>query len=108
MTGLRTFGLCLAAAAMLATGSAAANPSQAIDNTKDICSEVTARTERAEGVPRLLLRAISLAETGRWDDEQKASFAWPWAVTAEAEGRAKTARMGTGTRPWSGFCPTNR
>ena len=34
-----------------------------------------------------LLGAISLAETGRWDSDREASFAWPWTVMAEGRGR---------------------
>jgi len=53
----------------------------------DVCAQATSRAERAGGVPSHLLRAISLAETGRWDDKRRASFAWPWTVTSGGEGR---------------------
>ncbi|HXP95259.1 MAG TPA: murein transglycosylase, partial [Telmatospirillum sp.] len=45
------------------------------------------RQEKAQGIPDRLLHAISLVESGRWDSESKASFAWPWTVMAEGEGR---------------------
>ena len=43
--------------------------------------------ERALRLPPRLLDAISLVETGRWDAERRASFAWPWTVYAEGKGR---------------------
>jgi hypothetical protein len=43
--------------------------------------------EMVEGIPAHLLTAISLAETGRWDDDDRATFAWPWTVMAEGRGR---------------------
>lgn len=53
----------------------------------DICRTHTLRQERLKQIPRHLLSAISLAETGRWNEDLKASFAWPWTVTAKGEGR---------------------
>lgn len=52
-----------------------------------VCGQETARQETAAGIPRRLLHAISLVESGRWDPERRVSFAWPWTVTAEGEGR---------------------
>ena len=52
-----------------------------------ICGEETLRQETANGIPRRLLHAISLVESGRWDADRRVSFAWPWTVTAEGEGR---------------------
>lgn len=64
-----------------------ANSSQKIEKQKDICAQATSITERAQGIPSHLLGAISLAETGRWDDKRRASFAWPWTVTSGGKGR---------------------
>ena len=55
--------------------------------SKDYCAQATAARERAATIPRHLLRAISLAESGRWDDARQANIAWPWTVTARGEGR---------------------
>ncbi len=52
-----------------------------------ICGQETARQEQALRIPDRLLHAISLVESGRWDPDRQASFAWPWTVTAEGEGR---------------------
>jgi hypothetical protein len=46
-----------------------------------LCTQATKKAETQQRIPRNLLTAISLAESGRWDDRLKASFAWPWTVT---------------------------
>ena len=38
-------------------------------------------------IPRHLLSAISLAESGRWDADRRANVAWPWTVTSGGQGR---------------------
>lgn len=63
-----------------------AGPAAAADDAS-ACGVETARQEKAQGIPDRLLHAISLVESGRWDNENRASFAWPWTVTAEGEGR---------------------
>jgi hypothetical protein len=61
-------------------------PANAMDDSA-VCGVETARQEKAQGIPDRLLHAISLVESGRWDSESRASFAWPWTVMAEGEGR---------------------
>lgn len=63
-----------------------ASPVHAADDAA-ACGAETARQEKAQGIPDRLLHAISLVESGRWDSESRASFAWPWTVMAEGEGR---------------------
>lgn len=77
-------GLALWSAAPLA---AIAAPAQAVDKTREICLRETRSVEQAMGIPQHLLGAIALAETGRWDDDARASFAWPWTVMAQGRGR---------------------
>jgi len=60
---------------------------QSIVNTAQICDIQTARQERREGIPKGLLKAISLAETGRWNPVEQATFAWPWTVMALGRGQ---------------------
>ncbi len=55
--------------------------------SKDYCAQATNARERAATIPRHLLGAISLAESGRWDDARQANIAWPWTVTARGEGQ---------------------
>ena len=73
---------------LLATLSPAPGRSaQPVVNAWQICDIQTARQERRTGIPRDLLKAISLAETGRWDDTEQATFAWPWTVMAQGQGQ---------------------
>jgi hypothetical protein len=76
-------GLALAAAAPSLAGAGGHNPLV----SKDLCAALIARAERRHGIPTRLLRAISLAETGRVDPRSKAMIAWPWAVNAGGTGR---------------------
>ena len=69
------------------TGSTLAAPAQPVDNPRETCLRETRAAEQAMAIPAHLLGAISLAESGRWDAEAQASFAWPWTVTAEGRGR---------------------
>ncbi len=52
-----------------------------------LCADQTGRFEQAYGIPARLLDAISKVESGRWDDERRATVAWPWTVTAQGNGR---------------------
>lgn len=52
-----------------------------------ICASAVRLAEQQQHLPRLLLHAVSLTESGRWDDDRQASFAWPWTVTAEGKGK---------------------
>ncbi|MTJ81874.1 MAG: lytic transglycosylase domain-containing protein [Telmatospirillum sp.] len=67
-------------AAVLPKAALAVDPAAA-------CGAETAKQEKVLGIPDRLLHAISLVESGRWDSDSKASFAWPWTVMAEGEGR---------------------
>jgi len=73
--------------ALAVSGPAAAYEAQTIENQQEICSLQTARAERLKGIPRHLLSAISLAESGRWDERRRANVAWPWTVTSGGQGR---------------------
>ncbi len=91
MLGLKTIVrgllLCIAALAAAGTAPARANPTERLENPSDLCAAETAAMERRDGIPRHLLTAISLAESGRWDGASRANVAWPWTVTAEGRGR---------------------
>jgi hypothetical protein len=73
--------------AMIWALPARATPAQSVEKTREICARETQATEQAMAIPAHLLGAISLAESGRWDADAQASFAWPWTVTAEGRGR---------------------
>lgn len=53
----------------------------------DRCAIETGPAERAYGIPAHLLDAISVVESGRWDDQRKATVAWPWTVMAQGNGK---------------------
>jgi hypothetical protein len=65
-----------------AVGSSAENTLQPIENNKNLCMRAVDRAEQKYNIPGQILRAISLAESGRYDRLRKASFAWPWTVTS--------------------------
>ena len=54
--------------------------------TAALCEAATKNAEFSERVPRGLLEAIALKESGRWDDEAKRSYPWPWTVTSGGPG----------------------
>ena len=84
---IRIFSFCIAATALPGLSPAWANPDQTFDNAWKFCAEQTARAERRMAIPRHLLGAISLAESGRWDANRRANVAWPWTVTSGGQGR---------------------
>ncbi|MBT3534967.1 MAG: transglycosylase SLT domain-containing protein [Rhodospirillaceae bacterium] len=51
------------------------------------CRRLIGAAERRHRIPAQLLSAISLAESGRWMTDVRATIAWPWTVYAEGEGR---------------------
>ena len=65
------------------------NPARASESAtdKEVCAEAIAMAEQQGRLPLRLLRAVSLAESGRWDDAKRASFAWPWTVTSGGPGQ---------------------
>jgi transglycosylase-like protein with SLT domain len=63
------------------------NDETAAENPWTMCAKATNRLERAEGIPRQLLRAISKAESGRYHEGKQLVMAWPWTVMAEGRGR---------------------
>ena len=52
-----------------------------------ICSALIAQAESARNIPKHLLLAISLAESGRADPATGKRVPWPWTVMAEGKGR---------------------
>jgi hypothetical protein len=86
-TLIRSLLLCIATWAAAGPLPARASPYQPIDKSHDLCGGETARQERRLAIPRHLLTAISMAESGRWDKASRANVAWPWTVTAEGQGR---------------------
>jgi hypothetical protein len=65
---------------------AAANPLPPTD-VREYCSVPAGMQERLHNIPDSLLRALSVAESGRRDARSRQLVAWPWTVMAEGEGR---------------------
>ena len=86
-TLIRLICFCLVISALPGVAPARANPVQAFDNAWKFCARETARRERRTAIPKGLLKAISLAESGRWDELNRENVAWPWTVTAKGQGR---------------------
>lgn len=66
------------------------DPAQAFEKEANTCITVIDREERTQGIPKGLLQAISLAESGRWFENAgargQAIIAWPWTVTTGGKG----------------------
>jgi len=54
---------------------------------KDICRTLTAQAELRHRIPKALLGAVAVTESGRWDASRSAVSAWPWAINAEGRGQ---------------------
>jgi len=61
-------------------------PANAME-THNICASAIGHTERDHKIPNDLLTAIAQTESGRWDGDREAVFAWPWTVTNGPDGR---------------------
>jgi hypothetical protein len=80
--------MAVALAGVMVTGPARANNARANNGEiAGLCADAATQRERRAGIPRNLLRAIATVESGRWDEPSRASFAWPWTVTAKGKGR---------------------
>jgi hypothetical protein len=53
----------------------------------ELCIAAIAAEERRTSMPRHLMGAIALAESGRWDARRKATVPWPWTIMAEGKGQ---------------------
>lgn len=91
MTRIGVIRFCIAAAIAGIAAPATAAPQRFEDPSK-ICAQATAAQERVHRLPSRLLTAIAKAESGRWDEARRASFAWPWTVASGGEGRHFSTR----------------
>lgn len=65
--------------------SHAAAPTPVLEVSR-LCSQNFARVERELGIPKQLVQAISMSESGRWSDEARAVVPWPWTINAQGKG----------------------
>jgi len=66
--------------------SVTAEASSKFSKSIDLCKTASHAAERKYGIPQNLLRAISLTESGRWNEKDKANIAWPWTVASGKAG----------------------
>lgn len=59
----------------------------------DSCAPQIAVAEASAGIPKGLLNAIAIAESGRWDKERRVMDAWPWTVTSGPSGRFFASKL---------------
>ena len=70
-----------------------AQPTENIGEEAETCAKFIAQHERRQGIPAGLLNAISHAESGRWDAENREILAWPWTVTTGGKGYFLPSRV---------------
>ena len=72
----------------LSVSAASAAPFPPDSSEYEETRRVAVEKEEAENrLPKRLLNAISLTETGRWHAQRREIIAWPWTVYAEGRGR---------------------
>jgi hypothetical protein len=86
MIGRITLGAFFGATLLFSAASSAdVNTAREFELSWDLCAASTQAVEQATQMPRHLLAAISIAESGRRDDLNKINVAWPWTVTSGTE-----------------------
>jgi len=88
----RTSALGLAAAIIMLMAPASFSTAAEVtaenrDDAWRLCMDAVAEAERENNIPRHLMAAIAVAESGRWNRDRRAKSAWPWTVMAEGKGR---------------------
>lgn len=65
--------------------SAAVRPGSSVD-TAHVCLQATQRMEHKYHIKKHLLTTISSIESGRWNERDQQTLAWPWTVNAQGRG----------------------
>jgi len=81
------FGMSLA----LASGLKTTVPSG--KSPSSLCLKYISQNEANYEIPANLLRAVGMAESGRWQKYAKDIHPWPWTVMAEGQGRFFNTKM---------------
>jgi len=77
----------IAGTVALALGGAAAAAALPGLPPEAMCAAEASRAERAYGIPEQLLHAISIVESGHWDEARRATIAWPWTISTGGDGK---------------------
>ena len=75
---------------LLALGTTASHAASTVPITPEraeICARAVTAAENEYRLPKRLLTAVSLTESGHWHKEKQKMIAWPWTVYAEGRGR---------------------
>lgn len=97
----------LAGLTLIVAQKALANPSEAglysaqpfeitdeqLSREARTCAQPIGAQERLKNIPKGLLAAVSLAETGRWNASDGENVAWPWTVTTGGKGHYLPSRV---------------
>jgi hypothetical protein len=51
----------------------------------ELCGTLAHQAERTQGIPRGLVHAVALAESGRWLAGEQTTRPWPWTVTSGSD-----------------------
>ena len=51
------------------------------------CLNATKKIEKEYQIKKHLLTTISSVETGRWNEKEQQSLAWPWTINAQGKGQ---------------------
>ena len=51
-----------------------------------LCLLSSSYYERKYNIPKDLLRSISIVESGKWNNQHKMTFAWPWIIGIDGKG----------------------
>lgn len=76
---------------LLSAGGASAN-SEAQHDLYRLCTDRIQAAEASLTIPAQLLHAISVVESGRWDDKLERQVPWPWTIYAENRGRVFSSK----------------
>lgn len=77
--------LCVFSALSARAETAPDAPSPAIE-AGNICRMAIEVAEINNKIPRELLQAVALNESGKWNEKEKSLIAWPWTLTVEGTG----------------------
>ena len=87
MRKYKNFTGIFAAVLIVGAGVGQAEAYQAADNNDKLCRYHTDMQERLNHIPKNLLTAISVTESGRWNRNREEIVAWPWTVMAQGKGK---------------------
>ena len=71
---------------LLQPAEAEASQQRLVDDNY-LCLQATQKMEKEYQIKKHLLTTISSVETGRWNEAEQRSLAWPWTINAQGKGQ---------------------